>query len=847
MSTIVGRALPDARDGLKPVHRRILYAMHELGLTPDRPYRKCARVVGDVLGKYHPHGDKAVYDALVRLVQTFSTRYPLLQGHGNFGSVDNDPPAAMRYTETRLSPVGDRSLLSEISHATVDFIPNFDNSQQEPVVLPAQLPFLLLNGCSGIAVGMATNVPPHNLGELVDATIALIDRPDLSDEKLLQILPGPDFPTGGEIVDTQGIEDAYRKGRGSIALRGVTTVEEIPGGRGRQRRTALVVTELPYQVNKSAWLEKVANLVNQGRIHGISDLRDESDRDGIRVVIELKREATPDEVLQQLYRQTELKTTFGAILLAIVDGQPQQLGIRDLLRVFLEFRETTLTRQFTHERTQATQRLELVSGLINALDNLDATIEILRQAPDGGSAKARMVEQLTLTERQADAVLAMPLRRLTGLERQNLEAEQADLQTRIAQFDRLLSERHELLKALKKELRELKRRYGDERRTRILTAADMAAAAEAAAAETATQDGEAVPTVVEVSDRGYVRRWGSLRSFQRQAQHWDLDALASQTKAASLTDCEEVITARSHLTSDREILAITRTGKAFTVLIGEVPAVTRREPRGVPLVTLLPASVREQAVQGGEDAIADLAREVVSTVILTPDWVPDPVDDPPSASPGDRPPPTADPDAYLVVLTRHGRINRVPLGELIGLTGRGLTLLKLKDDDEVIAAVPARVGDCVVVAISSGRLLSLRLDDTSFPLKKRTTQGLAVTRLGKKERLIGCIALPPSTDVVLVTARGYGKRLPVSTLRAVRCGELGVQALRFATKTDALAAIAPATTQSVITAVSDRHQAATVALTAFPVVRKDDPGQRVFAVPGGEMITAVTSLDQEEA
>ena len=337
MSVIVGRALPDIRDGLKPVHRRVIYAMHELGLTPDRPYRKCARVVGDVLGKYHPHGDQSVYDALVRLVQDFSSRYPLLAGHGNFGSVDNDPPAAMRYTETRLSGIGNQTLLDEIGESTVEFAPNFDNSQQEPIVLPAQLPTLLLNGCSGIAVGMATNIPPHNLGEIVDALVALIDSPDLSLTQLMALVPGPDFPTGGEIIGTQGIVDAYTSGRGSITVRAVTSIEEKQPGRGRHRRPVIIVTELPFQVNKAGCIEKIAALINQGRIDGIADLRDESDREGMRVVIELKREAQPQMVLEQLYRLTPLQSNFGVIMLALVNGTPLQLPLKDVLQEFLDF------------------------------------------------------------------------------------------------------------------------------------------------------------------------------------------------------------------------------------------------------------------------------------------------------------------------------------------------------------------------------------------------------------------------------------------------------------------------------------------------------------------------------
>ena len=457
MSVIVGRALPDVRDGLKPVHRRILYAMHELGLTPDRPYRKCARVVGDVLGKYHPHGDRAVYDALVRMIQDFSCRYPLLDGHGNFGSIDDDPPAAMRYTETRLAPISQEAMMAEIDAATVEFVDNFDGSQQEPLTLPAMLPILLLNGCSGIAVGMATNVPPHNLGELVDGLVALLDRPELSDEKLFDIIPGPDFPTGGEILDRRGIRDAYRTGRGSIPVRGVTQIEEIQGGKGRHRRTAIVVTELPFQVNKAGWIEKVADRVNQGHIEGISDIRDESDREGIRIVLELKRETDPQRILQKLYSQTPLQLNFGAIFLALVDNQPRQLSLRELLQLFLDYREQTLIRRYTHERDRTEQRLHIVEGLLGALANLDRIIDLLRNAPDGTTAKVNLQAEFAFSEEQAGAILAMPLRRLTGMERQNLEQERDTLLQQRDRLQQLLSDRQERLKAMKKELRAFKK------------------------------------------------------------------------------------------------------------------------------------------------------------------------------------------------------------------------------------------------------------------------------------------------------------------------------------------------------------------------------------------------------
>ncbi len=468
MSVIVGRALPDVRDGLKPVHRRILYAMHELGLTPDRPFRKCARVVGDVLGKYHPHGDQSVYDALVRLVQEFSSRYPLLGGHGNFGSVDNDPPAAMRYTETRLAPIGNTAMLTEIGEATVEFVGNFDNSQQEPTVLPAQLPFLLLNGSSGIAVGMATNIPPHNLNEVVDGLIALIDNPELPDEKLLKIIPGPDFPTGGEIIGIDGIREAYLTGRGSISVRGVTHTEEVPVGKGKHRRSAIIITELPFQVNKASLIEKIAELVNNKKIEGIADLRDESDREGIRVVIELKREGNINKILEALYKQTALQNTFGTIMLALSDGIPHQMTLREVLNHFLTFREETLTKRYTHELDQTESRQHIVEGWLLALSNLDDLIDILRNAPDGGTAKLELQNRFEMSDRQADAVLGMPLRRLTGMERTNLQTEFEELTTKITGLRKLLDDRRELLKALKKELRSLKKQFGDDRKTRII-------------------------------------------------------------------------------------------------------------------------------------------------------------------------------------------------------------------------------------------------------------------------------------------------------------------------------------------------------------------------------------------
>jgi DNA gyrase subunit A len=798
MSVIVGRALPDVRDGLKPVHRRILYAMYELGLSPDRPFRKCARVVGDVLGKYHPHGDQAVYDALVRMVQDFSSRYPLLAGHGNFGSVDNDPPAAMRYTETRLAAVSFESLLDNIGEATVDFIDNFDNSQQEPIVLPAQLPNLLLNGSSGIAVGMATNIPPHNLGEVVDGLIALIDRPTLTDERLFELIPGPDFPTGGEIIAKKGIHDAYRTGRGSIPIRGITHFEEIRPGRGRQRRTAIIVTELPYQVNKAGWIEKVADLVNNGRLDGIADIRDESDRDGMRVVIELKRESQPEVVLAALYRQTPLQNNFGAIMLALDNSQPRQLSLREILQAFLDFREATLTRQYRYELDKTEARLHVVEGLMRALDNLDQLIDILRHAPDGTTAKVSLGEAFDLSDRQADAILAMPLRRLTGLERQNLQDEYRNLSAHRAELQRLLNDRHELLKALKKELRALKKKFGDERRTRIQSEAEHQEETEQLAEILAEHQEEDV--VLEFSQKGYVRRSSTKAYQRRQARQQTADSESFQEEEDVTLQVEA-----AHTT--HELLVLTRDGKAFTLTIGEIPP-TQRQSKGVPLVNLLPNSVGN-------------APEAIATqLVLTADLL------------------THD----LVLLTRQGRIKRVPLSEFQNLTGRGLTAVKLKKGDELAYITLAKADEELAIATSGGRLIRFAIDDDNLPLMGRTAQGPQALRLRKQESIVGCVRIQDSGDCVLmVSAAGFAKRLPISGIHLGARGGIGTQAFLFKQKTDSLVAITSSPKGGEITVITTIPRSAEFPIDTIPRQGRDTPTTyRLAKLNKGERIAAVT-------
>lgn len=800
MSVIVGRALPDVRDGLKPVHRRILYAMHELGLVPDRPYRKCARVVGDVLGKYHPHGDQSVYDALVRLVQDFSSRYPLLAGHGNFGSVDNDPPAAMRYTETRLAPISHEGMLTEIGEETVEFVGNFDNSQQEPTVLPAQLPFLLLNGCSGIAVGMATNVPPHNLGEVVDGLIALIDNPDLPDEKLFELIPGPDFPTGGEIIGESGIREAYTTGKGGILLRGVATLEEIPATRGSKRRTAIIITELPYQVNKAAWIEKVADLVNQGRLQGISDLRDESDREGMRVVIELKRDTNPQEVLQHLYHQTALQMTFGAILLAIVNGQPRQLSLRQLLQEFLSFREETLNRRYNYELAKAQSRVHLLEGLLKALSNLDQVIEILRQAPDGSTAKINLCSRLDLSEVQGDAILAMPLRRLTSLEQQNLQQEFEQISEQIRLLELLLNDRRELLKALKKDLRSLKRKYSDPRRTKLaLTSTDTRIQEDKGTRGRVEEEEElkssepAEEAVLEFTQRGYVRRTQpSGRKSKAENGLHDNDFIIQTV----LTDTE------------KDLLVLSASGKVYPVKVGEIPPTTGRSPRGKPLITML-----SNTAQGAQEA-------VVSRFLLPENLE----------------------TKQMILLTKQGRIKRLSLGEFTNLTRRGITILKLKDDDELSFTQFTKPGEHLILASSGGRLLRFAVNDEQLPIMGRTAMGLQAFRLLKNQQMVGCVTVGKDDQLLLVTQEGYAKRMPASQLRAANRGDLGTQALKFASKTDNLAGMVIAIASAEVALVTNKERVVRIPVETVPILGRDVKGESILQLNRDEKIITVAEV-----
>lgn len=798
MSVIVGRALPDARDGLKPVHRRIIYAMHELGLVPDRPFRKCARVVGDVLGKYHPHGDQSVYDALVRLVQDFSSRYPLLAGHGNFGSVDNDPAAAMRYTECRLAAIGNEAMLGEIEEDVVDFVNNFDSSEQEPAVLPAQLPMLLLNGSTGIAVGMATNIPPHNLSEIVDGAIALIDNPDLPDEQLLSLVLAPDFPTGGIIMNQEGVREAYLTGRGSITVRGVAAVEQFGGkGTGKRPKLAIIITELPYQVNKSAWIEKIAELVNNAKIDGISDIRDESDREGMRVVIELKKDMTPEVVLDQLYRQTALQSTFGASMLALKGSLPKQMSLRELLQEFLTFREETLVKRFRYQLKKAQEKSHLVEGLVIVLQDLDRLIRILRFANNSALAKTDLQTEFTLSETQAEAILSMPLRRITAIEQQKLREELETLQQQITKLERLLGDRRELMKFLKKELRDHKKRHSDPRRTHlawqllktqqsinISSSVDLTEPPKSTSKTNKGAKGDRAiqqkletetviekvpekkskaatnkpPKPVEVSLISLTTKLNipvaEPQDVTVQLTHKGyIKSFENNSKASPSVDLSDDVTIASYDTrSDREMIVLTDAGRAFPLALANVPIIKGRG-RGNPLITFLP----------------DSTERIVSQFV----WEKNP-----------------ESSESLVLLSSQGKIKRSPLAEFADMTARGLIAAKFKEDDSLFWADIVGLDQELAIATSAGRILRLKADETQIPTVGRSAAGNIALRLGSSETQIGVSILDlqnhPSSELILITAEGFAKRIPAANIRAAVRGAIGAQCFKFPSRSDKL-------------------------------------------------------------
>ncbi|ELS01221.1 DNA gyrase, A subunit [Xenococcus sp. PCC 7305] len=811
MSVIVGRALPDARDGLKPVHRRILYAMYELGLTPERPFRKCARVVGEVLGKYHPHGDTAVYDALVRMAQDFSMRSPLINGHGNFGSIDNDPPAAMRYTECRLQSLATDALLRDIESDTVGFADNFDGSQQEPVVLPARIPQLLLNGSSGIAVGMATNIPPHNLGELIDGAIALITNPEITDLELMQYIPGPDFPTGGQILGRSGIKEAYTTGRGSITMRGVADIETIHP-KGRQEKEAIIITQLPYQTNKASLIEKIADLVNDKRIDGISDIRDESDRNGMRIVIELKRDAYPRVVLNNLFKQTPVQSNFGANMLALVGGEPQLLSIKKFLEVFIQFRIETITRRTQYLLRKAEERDHLLQGLLIALQSIDRVIELIRHAADTATAKEELMGQLELSVVQADAILQMQLRRLTALEAEKIQGEHEDLQLQITDFQDILAKRERIEAIIVEEVTNVKNAHATPRRTEIIQGEGELLDIDLIANEQA---------VILLTEHGYVKRMPvSTFDAQNRATRGKAGAKIKEDDAI-----EHFITCCDHNT----LLFFSDRGVVYSLPAYQIPTASRTS-RGTPLLQMLPISQEEKITS------------VVSVVEFTE-------------------------EEYLVMLTRKGNIKKTALSAFKSIRSNGLIAISLEEGDQLRWVRLAKPEDSIIIGTHNGMAIHFKVDHQQLRPLGRATKGVKSMKLKGDDELISMDILPSQVAASLdasqdddeddeteeiiseeatlapwllaITTNGYGKRVSVSKFRLQNRAGMGVRAIKFKSQSDRLAAIHVVNPADEFMIVTNRGIIIRQVVDAISLQSRSATGVRVQRLDNDDAIAAV--------
>ncbi|CEJ46906.1 DNA topoisomerase (ATP-hydrolyzing) subunit A [Umezakia ovalisporum] len=834
MSVIVGRALPDARDGLKPVHRRILYAMHELGLTHDRPFRKCARVVGEVLGKYHPHGDTAVYDALVRMAQDFSMRSPLINGHGNFGSIDNDPPAAMRYTECRLQALTSLSLLQDIESETVDFIDNFDGSQQEPTVLPSRIPQLLLNGSSGIAVGMATNIPPHNLGELIDGLVALIHNPEISDLELIDHIQGPDFPTGAQILGTSAIREAYTTGRGSITMRGVANIETIEQ-RGRPSREAIIITELPYQTNKAGLIEKIADMVNEKRLEGIADIRDESDRDGMRIVIELKRDAYPRVVLNNLYKQTPLQSNFGANMLALVNGKPEILTLKKFLEVFLDFRVEAITRRTRYELGKAEARDHILQGLLIALSHLDAIIVLIRHAPDAPTAKTELITTYGLSELQADAILQMQLRRLTALEADKIRQEHEDLQKQIADLQDILARRERILEIIETEITQIKQNFATPRRTVILPVEGEIDERDLIANE---------KVIILLTEQGYIKRM-PVNTFEAQSR-------ATRGKAAAKVKDDDTIEHFLTCCDHDSVLFFSDRGVVYCLKAYQIP-VGSRTSRGTPIVQMLP-----------------IPKEEKITSIVPVDEFSD--------------------QEYLVMLTKGGNIKKTELSAFSNIRANGLIAISLEEGDQLRWVRRARVEDSILVGSRQGMAIHFRCTHEQLRPLGRATRGVRAMKLKGGDELVGMDILPAAilntlnTDeaeigdetleietqeeslelpsngstgpwVLIITMGGYGKRVPVAQFRLQNRAGQGLMATKFKNRKsqDKLATLRIVNNDNdEIMMVTNRGIIIRQAVNAISIQSRSATGVRVQRLDEDDAINGVAivppdAVDVEEA
>ncbi len=780
MSVIVSRALPDARDGLKPVHRRILYTQHGLNNTWNRAYIKCARVVGDVLGKYHPHGDTAAYDALVRLAQNFAMRYTLIDGQGNFGSVDGDPPAAYRYTECRMQKIGGE-LLADIDKETVDFQPNYDDKETEPVVLPARFPNLLVNGATGIAVGMATNIPPHNLKEIIDATIALIKKPDITTDELIEIVPGPDFPTGGFICGRNGIRQAYEHGRGAILMRGRTTVEEHP----KTGRKSIVATEIPYQVNKARLIERIAELVRDKKIEGISDIRDESDRDGMRVVVDLKKDAVPEVVQNNLWKMTQLQESFGINMLAIVEGRPQILSLKQALTHYIAHRRDVVTRRTLYDLRAARDRMHILEGLKIAVDNIDAVIDLIRSSKDTDAAKTGLMQSFDLSPRQAQAILDMRLAKLTGLEREALLAEIQEVGALIERLEAILSTEQTLMAVVIEELQEIQSEYGDTRRTELL---------DIDAGEIDVEDMIAPEEmVVTVTHGGYVKR--SPKTLYRAQRRGGRGVTGAATHEEDFV--AQLFVASTHDT----LLMITNKGRAYSKKVWEVPQ-AGRTAKGKAFVNLIP-------LQEGERVVALLPVREFSE------------------------------GAFVVMATRLGQIKKTSLDAFGNIRVSGIIALTIADDDDLVSVRITEGASDLLLGTRNGWAIRFR-EENVRPMG-RSARGVRGIRLRKSEsaeadEVVGMAVIPREEPATLLTVceKGYGKRTPTSDYPTKNRGGKGVITIKTTERNGKVVGLRLVTDDDDLMLITDGGKLIRMPVAGIPTIGRNTQGVRLIRLEGAE-------------
>ena len=779
MSVIVGRALPDVRDGLKPIHRRILYAMNEIGLTSEKPHRKSATIVGEVMGKYHPHGDAAIYDALVRMAQDFSQRYILIDGHGNFGSIDGDPPAAMRYTEARMAKISQK-LLADIDKDTVNFMPNFDESLKEPEVLPCRFPNLLVNGSSGIAVGMATNIPPHNLGEVIDGTIMLIDNPDATVEDLMTVIKGPDFPTGALIVGREGIRDAYTTGRGSVRMRARAQIETLSGGKNR-----IVVSEIPYQVNKSRLIENIAELVRDKKIDGITDLRDESDREGMRIVIDIRRDANPHIILNQLYRHTQMQSTFGVIMLVVVNGEPRILDLKSMIHYYIEYQEEVVVRRTKFDLNKAEERAHILEGLKIALDNLDAVISLIRASRTPDIAREGLMKNFNLSQKQAQAILDMRLQRLTGLERKKVEDELRDVVKLIEKLKSILADERKVLRIIKDELLEIKEEFADDRRTKITVGSSEFDVEDLIAEE---------DIAVTLTHQGYIKRL-PLNTYRSQ-RRGGRGITGMNTKEEDFVEHLFITTTHNY------ILFFTDKGRVYSLKAYEVPEASR-QARGTAIVNLIPL----------------MPDETIRAVI---------------------PIRTFAPDRYLLFATRYGVVKKTALSDFDTRRKGGLIAIRLDPEDDLVSVKPTTGNQEVIIATARGR--ALKFNEKDVRSMGRDTRGVIGIRLAKGDTVIGMDVVKEDRDFLVVTANGFGKRTPLDQYRTYSRARKGVRTIRLTDKSGPAVAVKVLDGDDELMCISAEGIVIRMDVADIPQQGRPAQGVRVMRLEPGDQVVSIAQV-----